>query len=363
MSNKLFGKTKITLLGAGCASLSLAARANELDAFDFTIVDSGAYSSKDHVWGFWCMPWLLNTNSMSRKKWFKWKIVSHDKEVIHSTDLFPYSAINRNEWISNCNKKALNNKVHFKEKTLLNDISQILDSRPPKVPEGNMLQHFVGYEVESKNDIFDDTTAILMDFRCDQSLGMHFIYCLPFSKRQALIESTLFTSEIAPSNFYDNAIKKYLNKIIGADDYKILREEKGAIPLGVFEKRNPLYDGIGGNGGAIRPSSGYAFSFIQKQIDKIISSSQSGNKLKVYVPHSRFELLMDRIFLKVLRRRYELAPRIFTNMANSLSGDEFAKFLNGEANIKLWTKVIFAMPKIPFIAGFFETLKNKDPRW
>ena len=104
-------------------------------------------------------------------------------------------------------------------------------------------------------------------------------------------------------------------------------------------------------------------SIILEQIDKIISSSQSGNKLKVYVPHSRFELLMDRIFLKVLRRRYELAPRIFTNMANSLSGDEFAKFLNGEANIKLWTKVIFAMPKIPFIAGFFETLKNKDPRW
>ena len=34
-------------------------------------------------------------------------------------------------------------------------------------------------EMEEK---FDDSTAILMDFRCDQSKGIHFIYFLPFSK-------------------------------------------------------------------------------------------------------------------------------------------------------------------------------------
>ncbi|MGB1864008.1 MAG: lycopene cyclase family protein, partial [Candidatus Puniceispirillum sp.] len=53
--------------------------------------------------------------------------------------------------------------------------AEIFDSRPPKVADGVMLQHFVGFEVRAAAGSFDDSTAILMDFRCDQSRGMHFI--------------------------------------------------------------------------------------------------------------------------------------------------------------------------------------------
>jgi len=60
----------------------------------------------------------------------------------------------------------------------------------------------------------------------------------------------LFSPKKAAPEFYDNAIKTYLDKIMFTKSYKILRKEKGVIPLGIFEKRNPLYDGIGGNGGA-----------------------------------------------------------------------------------------------------------------
>ena len=52
---------------------------------------------------------------------------------------------------------------------------QILDSRPPTVPDDIMLQHFVGWEVKAAAGSFDPKTAILMDFRCDQTRGMHFI--------------------------------------------------------------------------------------------------------------------------------------------------------------------------------------------
>ena len=79
----------------------------------------------------------------------------------------------------------------------------------------------------------------------------------------------------------------------------------------------------------------------------------AGKPLPVGVPHSAFELWMDRIFLAVLRRRPDLAPRIFTAMAASLTGDEFAIFLSGEAGAKIWLKVIMAMPKLPFLRGLF----------
>ena len=50
------------------------------------------------------------------------------------------------------------------------------------------------------------------------------------------------------------------------DSGEIIEEESGVIPMGKLSQRDPLIPGLGGNGGAIRPGSGYAFIFIQKQI-------------------------------------------------------------------------------------------------
>ena len=69
MSNNVFDKTDVTLLGAGCASLSLASRASELEDYDFTVIDPETYLAQDHIWGFWQMPWLSAAVLISRKKW------------------------------------------------------------------------------------------------------------------------------------------------------------------------------------------------------------------------------------------------------------------------------------------------------
>jgi lycopene beta-cyclase len=197
-----------------------------------------------------------------------------------------------------------------------------------------------------------------MDFRCDQSLGMHFIYCLPFTDRHALIESTLFSPELAPTKFYEDAIQSYLHRVCGSQAYKVIRQETGVIPLGALGRHDPTLDGIGGNGGAIRPSSGYVFSFIQKQVNYTVAQAAGQAPLPVRPPHSTFELWMDCIFMAVLRRYPELAPMIFTRMATALNADEFALFLSGEAGIKLWLRVVMAMPKTPFIWGLF----HPEPR-
>ena len=155
--------------------------------------------------------------------------------------------------------------------------------------DGVMLQHFSGYEITAGRDVFDSTTAILMDFRCDQSQGMHFIYCLPFSARNALVESTLFSPELAPKPFYDSAIRRYLKEIIGIDDYRITRHEKDVIPMATLPQRDPHLTGIGANGGAIRPSRGYAFSFIQKHIEQLIASAKPGHTLHGKTTNNQYE--------------------------------------------------------------------------
>ena len=129
-----------------------------------------------------------------------------------------------------------------------------------------------------------------------------------------------------------------------------------------LQQRESNLTGIGANGGAIRPSSGYAFSFIQKQIDQILNNAKPGKPLQVKKPHSRFELMMDQIFLKVIRRQPTLAPVIFTSLARYLNGDEFACFLSGEATVKIWLKVVFAMPTWPFLIALLphSTKKYRD---
>ena len=126
-----------------------------------------------------------------------------------------------------------------------------------------------------------------------------------------------------------------------------------------LQQRESDLMGIGANGGAIRPSSGYAFSFIQKQIDQISNNAKPGKPLQVKSPHSRFELMMDQIFLDVIRRKPSLAPAIFTSLARYLNGDEFACFLSGEASVKIWLKVIFAMPKWPFLLSLLPQIRKE----
>ncbi len=354
----------VSVIGAGCAGLSLAARAADLPGHKLSLIAPKQDDSDDHVWGFWAMDWLQPATLAARKQWTTWQIISNDQHIVHHSARHPYCAIYRHQWLQDCQDKAEASGVEFRHNLVPQAsaeqfmASQILDSRPPPVPDGMMLQHFVGWEVRAAAGAFDPTTAILMDFRCDQTRGMHFIYCLPFSDQEALIESTLFSPELAPADFCHAAIISYLKRICHLSSFEISRRESGVIPLGVLGRHDPGLVGIGANGGAIRPSSGYAFSFIQKQIDHAVSHAVACKPLAVRVPHSAFELWMDRIFLAVLRRQPELAPDIFTAMAAALTGDEFARFLSGEAGVKTWAKVIMAMPKIPFLWGLLHPEAN-----
>ena len=85
----------------------------------------------------------------------------------------------------------------------------------------------------------------LMDFRVDQSNGMHFIYLIPFSETEALVESTLFTPEKLDDSFYRDTIKRYVEKIYNVSKFEIIEEESGVIPMGKLSQRDPLIPGLG----------------------------------------------------------------------------------------------------------------------
>ena len=202
-------KMPIAVLGAGCAALSLAARGGAFSSHKFTIIDPETHMSDDHIWGFWAMPWLDHVTSVTGKRGIIGEL-SVEPNVDLSSKTHPYCALSRHKWLTHCRRRAKDAGVSIVNS--LDDLNpeQILDSRPPRSPPGALLQHFLGYEITSNHDVFNPDTAILMDFRCDQSHGVHFIYYLPFTQRRALVESTLFSTSLVSEDFYDKAIKHYL---------------------------------------------------------------------------------------------------------------------------------------------------------
>ena len=345
---------KANILGDGIAAMMLASRAGELPEHEMTIVHpEGAPMLKDHMLGFWNMDGLEMAVESSRASWSKWAIVTDtNKSVMHS-DKHAYHIMHKANYIQNCRHKAKQEGVEFIEQKSMTttESSQTFDSRPPRAGKNAMLQHFLGQEVEVDKPVFDSSTAILMDFRVDQSEGMHFIYLLPYSPTQALVESTLFSTTVLDREYYVNTINDYLADHYGASIQNIIHEEQGVIPMGTLSPHDENIPGLGANAGAIRPASGYTFVFIHQQIQRAIESSKQGKPLRFKRPHKAIDVWMDAVLLTVLRSWPQQGPKLFGRMASSLSGDEFVRFMSGQANWRLRLKVIMAMPKLPFIKG------------
>ena len=350
----------ISIWGAGCAGLSLArylAPHLKTGTLSQPVHLHGAVSSaaqKSHIWGFWQTKWLSQSAALSRKSWQQWQIITANGRVTQTSSSHPYHALDSTAWLQDCladAKGAIGFSGDIPQRTKAGiDDSLIFDSRTPDIPQDSLLQHFTGLEVKTSGLVFDAGVVTLMDFRCDQSRGIHFIYLLPFSANTALVESTLFSARKEDRDFYITAIKHYLRDNYQLENFQILREEAGCIPMNFLLPRDPELLAIGANGGCVRASSGYAFAFIQKQVQQIANRLARGQKItKSPDPHRQIDKWLDRVFLGVLKAHPEAAPELFLRMGRALSGDELAKFMSGFADMSIYAKLILAMPKQMFI--------------
>jgi len=68
-------------------------------------------------------------------------------------------------------------------------------------------QHFIGWKIRSKEAVFTPDCATFMDFSVAQKRNTRFMYVLPFSKNEALLEYTLFSKELLLREEYEMEIK------------------------------------------------------------------------------------------------------------------------------------------------------------
>jgi lycopene beta-cyclase len=147
----------------------------------------------------------------------------------------------------------------------------VLDTRPaPPARPGRtaLLQHFLGWTVRTASDAFDPSTASLMDFRLPQPAGgVAFGYVLPTSRREALVEHTVFSRTAWDDAEHEAGLHRYA-EVVGLPGHEVLAVERGVIPMtdAPFPRRaGRRVFRLGAAGGATRPSTGYTFAAAQRQ--------------------------------------------------------------------------------------------------
>ncbi len=235
----------------------------------------------------------------------------------------------------------------------------------PKITEENsLLQHFKGWVIKTAKPAFTPEVGRLMDFGVSQKNGTTFMYVLPTSSTEALIEYTLFTTTVLEKEMYNTALKKYIKEELKIENYSIVHEEFGVIPMSLakFEK-NPQKNiiNIGTAGGFTKASSGYTFQFIQKDVSEIVTRIKLDKDLNI---NTSFENKLynwyDRTLIDVLLSEKLTGREIFTEMFQKNSPEKILAFLGNESTLLQDITIMTSLPIKPFLSSGIKQLLKKN---
>ena len=221
-----------------------------------------------------------------------------------------------------------------------------------------LQQHFVGWVVQTREPVFDVDQATYMDFSIKQKGNTRFMYVLPTSSTEALVEYTLFSENLLPREEYENAIKDYLHNGLNCSDYEILDNEMGSIPMTCYdfqEHHSANIRFIGTAGGWAKPSTGYTFASTARKIPLLIDYIKTEKPLHKLSFKNRF-WFYDLLFLDVLYKDNANGHHVFETLFKNRSPKLIFKFLDEQTTFWEDVKYIWGCPKRPFIKALWRRM-------
>jgi len=345
----------IAVLGGGLAGLSVLyhlQRAGKLTGKSVLLVDpEGRKTAHDRSWSFW----EAEPGPFEDLVYHRWPLVTvHDQTRDLECDISPYvyKLIRSTEFYEHVNEvidridglervvaraedvRAAGDAVCFNLNgeavtASLAFSSLPLHLRPRQISQPYLDQHFRGWFLETTEDTFDPGRAALMDFRTPQHGETRFFYVLPFSKRRAMIEIAIFSNNHLETAEYDRLIESYISDHWTRAGYTVTHTEEGNIPMTTYpfptRDRNLIY--IGMRGGATRPSTGYTFLALQRQL---LALAESFPLLYDMAPWPAKHVLYDATLLRILQNGELPGDELFTDMFANNPPERVLAFLNGE---------------------------------
>jgi lycopene beta-cyclase len=193
-----------------------------------------------------------------------------------------------------------------------------------------------------------------MDFSVEQKGNTRFMYVLPTSTTEALLEYTLFSHRHLTKEAYETEIQNYIEKL-GISKYEIIEKEQGSIPMTCypFWKQNTKnVINIGSSGGWTKASTGYTFRNSDKKSTKLVAFLQNETDFRNFYKRTKF-WFYDLLLLDILDQKNELGSTIFSSMFKKGNATLIFKFLDEETSFVEDIQVILKCPKMPFIQALF----------
>jgi lycopene beta-cyclase len=372
------------IAGSGCAGLSLLYKILQTPSLQnksILVIDKDQKKSNDRTWCFWEKnPGPFE--SIVYAKWNKLEFLSTDFKKELDLESYTYKMIQGIDFynfvinyakkfknvsfvqesinsIDNIDKKAVLKTT--KNRYTANYIFNSTNLFNPKINEQNsLLQHFKGWLIKTEKPVFNPEIGRLMDFRVSQENGATFMYVLPTSTTEALVEYTLFSPRVLDKEVYTLELKKYIKEELEIDNYTLIHQESGVVPM-TLEKfeQNPKLDviNIGTSGGYTKASSGYTFQFIQKNVLDIVKNLKIGKSpVQKLSFKNKYYQWTDRTLIDVLLSNKLTGKDVFTKMFQKVPVEKALAFMGNESSFLEDFKVFTSFPVKPFLTSGIKQL-------
>lgn len=372
------------IAGAGAAGMTLLwfMLHSSLRKKKILLIDRSLEPKNDKTWCFWADE-NIPYNDLIYHTWNNLEIKARGNTYIEELSKYSYHCVRSYDHFSHIKELAENSDTV----TLLEaDIKSFTNTgkrgkvdttkgifeadwifqsaiKPPALKNAKsdirLMQHFLGWEIETETPLFDADKVTLMDFDVPQKNGVTFLYELPFQPNKALIEYTLFSEELLSDEEYKEGIEQYLSDkySLKPDDYNILRREKGVIPMedtrhpGWYSKR---VMNIGTVGGLTKPTTGYTFTRIHHHSKLIVSSLEQGKTPPILNESDYRFRVYDIMLLYLLQNHHETSIDIFNQLFQKNRFDRILQFLEEKTHIGQELAIFSTLPYLPFFKSIWK---------
>ncbi len=235
-------------------------------------------------------------------------------------------------------------------------------------PNDNVIlgrQKFVGHVIETAQP-HGLIHPVIMDATVTQLDGYRFVYCLPFTPTQMLVEDTYYTDD---AELDDRVVSSRINEYIhskGWSDYKIIRKERGVLPITLAvdrgfgtdvstEEEGPVL--LGMRGGYYHAVTGYSLPEAVKSANVLCDMIEQhgpdfGPAMRHEMAYHRVDHYHEETFLRFLNRmlfraaeptqRYKVLQRFYC-----LSEDLIARFYRNRLTKADKIRILAGKPPVP----------------
>jgi lycopene beta-cyclase len=347
----------VIIAGGGLSGLLVARELLDHPGFNgsIAIFEADTHKSNDRTWCFW-ESGKGEWDQLLEHQWRVVQVIEGDRIADIPLRDYAYKMLRSGAFYNELRNKLkqfdkvdfFNQRItHFQEKDkfvfvetdegawraghLFNSMAEAIPNQHSE-NRPDLMQHFSGWFVRTSLPVFDADKACLMNFNVKQADGVCFMYVLPTTSREALVEFTVFGPTPWAEEDYQIHLQEFMAKL--DTRYEILERENGVIPMTVYpwsKKNTALVTRIGTAGGWTRPSTGFTFFNSQKfaaQVVQDIMNQKIGRR-----PFSSKHYFYDEVMLTFLKNYPKDGPAFFFQMYRAQPIERIFRFLDGTSSL------------------------------